>query len=209
MGIAERKEREKQQRRLNIIEAAEKVFFEKGFDDTTMDEIAEIAELSKGTIYLYFKSKEELFMEIVKRGNKILMNLFDKAIKKEKNGLNKVKAIGEAFIKFCHQYSDYNKAYMRDFPKIKKYRDEINHSDIDDFKDGNHVFIDVIKEGIKDGSIKSNIDPVKASLLLWGQTLGVLQLIQQKGDLLIEECKTTPEDLLAYFFEYTGNALKA
>ena len=59
MGIAERKEREKLQRRKDIIDAAEKVFFYRGFESATMDEIAEKVELSKGTLYLYFKSKEE------------------------------------------------------------------------------------------------------------------------------------------------------
>ena len=61
MGIAERKEREKEQRRKAILDAAEKVFFEKGLKYSTMDDVAEEAELSKGTLYLYFKNKEELF----------------------------------------------------------------------------------------------------------------------------------------------------
>ncbi len=209
MGTAERKEREKLQRRKDIIDAAEIVFFEKGFDNTTMDEIANKVELSKGTLYLYFKSKEELFLEIIKRGEKILTDLFVKAIKKEKNGLNKVKAIGEAFIKFSTKYHDYNKAYMTDYPKIQEYRKEIGYTCEQNTNDGNSVFIEVIKEGIADGSIRKNIDPVKTSLLLWGQTIGVLQIIQQKGDSLKSECNTTPEALLEYFFEYTGQALEA
>ncbi|MDL1893205.1 helix-turn-helix transcriptional regulator, partial [Sphingobacteriales bacterium CHB3] len=52
MGIIERKEREKEQRREEIVTAAEKIFFEKGLAIATMDEIAEAAELSKGTLYL-------------------------------------------------------------------------------------------------------------------------------------------------------------
>lgn len=209
MGIAERKEREKQERRKNIIDAAEKVFFVKGFDDTTMDEIAELVELSKGTLYLYFKNKEELFLEVIKRGETILTNLFIKAIKKEKNGLNKVKAIGEAFIKFFHQYHNYNKLYMTDYPKVKNYRTDLNSSCQNENGDGHSVFVEVIKEGISDGSIRKNIDPVKTSLLLWGQTMGVLQVIEQKGESLKKECNTTPKKLLEYFFEYTENALKS
>ncbi|MEO8168159.1 MAG: helix-turn-helix domain-containing protein, partial [bacterium] len=60
MGIIERKEREKEHRREDIIAAAQKIFFEKGLPSATMDEIAEAAELSKGTLYLYYKSKEDL-----------------------------------------------------------------------------------------------------------------------------------------------------
>jgi len=64
MGIAERKERERQKRRAEIVKAAEQVFFTRGFEKSTMDDIAERAELSKGTLYLYFKSKEELLFLI-------------------------------------------------------------------------------------------------------------------------------------------------
>ena len=58
MGIQERKEREKLQRREDIIDAAEKVFFKKDLDSATMDDVANEAELSKGTLYIYFKSKK-------------------------------------------------------------------------------------------------------------------------------------------------------
>ena len=60
MGTHERKEREKEHRREEILAAAQAVFFEKGLQNSTMDEIAERAELSKGTLYLYYKSKEDL-----------------------------------------------------------------------------------------------------------------------------------------------------
>ena len=67
MGIAERKEREKQQRKEEIIQAAESVFYSLGLDQATMDDIAAKAELSKGTLYLYFRSKEDLFFEVEKK----------------------------------------------------------------------------------------------------------------------------------------------
>ena len=60
MGIQERKEREKERRRQQIIVAAQRVFSQKGLNKTTMDDIAKESELSPGTLYLYFKNKEEL-----------------------------------------------------------------------------------------------------------------------------------------------------
>jgi len=64
MGIQERKEREKERRRQQIIVAAKRVFSEKGFNKATMEDIAEEAELSPGTLYLYFKNKEELYASL-------------------------------------------------------------------------------------------------------------------------------------------------
>ncbi len=210
MGTAERKEREKEQRRLSIIEAAEKVFLSNGFDNTTMDEIADVAELSKGTLYLYFKSKEELFLEIVKKGSQILNSYFKKAVEKEKNGLDKVKAIGEAFIKFYNKHKEYHEAMMFDHSRLHNFESkDVKAKCVGKDSEGDTIFVDVINEGIADGSIRKDIDPVKTSLLLWGQTMGVLQLIQMRGKSLEVECKTKPEDLMSYFFEYTGHALKA
>jgi AcrR family transcriptional regulator len=64
MGIQERKERERERRRQQIIVAAKKVFSQKGFNKATMDDIASEAELSPGTLYLYFKNKEELYASL-------------------------------------------------------------------------------------------------------------------------------------------------
>lgn len=64
MGIQERKEREKERRRQQIVVAAKRVFSEKGFNKATMEDIAKEAELSPGTLYLYFKNKEELYASL-------------------------------------------------------------------------------------------------------------------------------------------------
>jgi len=64
MGTAERRQREKKQREEQIQEAAVKVLLEKGFNGATIEGIAKAAELSPGTIYLYFKNKEDLYGSI-------------------------------------------------------------------------------------------------------------------------------------------------
>ncbi len=61
------------ERKNQILNAAEKVFTQKGLDEARMDDIAETTGLSKGTIYLYFKSKDELIISIL---NRIFANLF-------------------------------------------------------------------------------------------------------------------------------------
>ncbi len=61
MGIQERKRREREGRRRQILGAARRLFAARGFHSATMEEIAREAELSPGTLYLYFNSKDELF----------------------------------------------------------------------------------------------------------------------------------------------------
>ena len=75
MGIQERKRREREQRRREIMNAARKVFSTNGFTKTTMEDIAREAELSPGTLYLYFKNKDELYASL---SVKVLEHLYDK-----------------------------------------------------------------------------------------------------------------------------------
>lgn len=86
MGILDRKEREKEIRRQQIIVAARRVFSGKGFSKSTMENIAVAAELSTGTIYLYFRNKEELYASILSGVG--LSEIGKKVIHEEKNCLN-------------------------------------------------------------------------------------------------------------------------
>src|SRR5215510_824581 len=55
-------------RRTELLTAARAVFGKKGFHDACIDEIADMAEVAKGTVYLYYKSKKDLYMEALKFG---------------------------------------------------------------------------------------------------------------------------------------------
>jgi AcrR family transcriptional regulator len=73
MGIRERKERERERRKQQIMVAAKRVFTNKGFGKATMEDIAKEAELSPGTLYLYFKNKDELYASLSLRILQYLM----------------------------------------------------------------------------------------------------------------------------------------
>ena len=62
-----RKEREKLARQQEILKAARELFVTKGFRETTLEEIARLAEFGKGTLYNYFASKEDLFIGIIEQ----------------------------------------------------------------------------------------------------------------------------------------------
>jgi AcrR family transcriptional regulator len=83
MGIQERKERERERRRQQIMVAAKRVFSDKGFSKSTMEDIAKEAELSPGTLYLYFKNKDELYASLSLRILQYL-NLRLNHVRKEK-----------------------------------------------------------------------------------------------------------------------------
>ena len=75
MGIQDRKRRERENRRRQILRAAHKIFSIRGFTKTTMEDIAREAELSPGTLYLYFKNKDELYASL---SVEVLQRLYEK-----------------------------------------------------------------------------------------------------------------------------------
>ncbi len=100
MGVQERKEREKIMRRQHIQSAAKKVFLEKGFHSATMEDIAEQSELGIGTLYQYFKSKDELYASL----NLISLGFLEKEIenirnKKDLSPEDKLLGLKEALLK--------------------------------------------------------------------------------------------------------------
>ena len=104
MGTAERKEREKEQRREAIIEAAEAVMEESGLDQFTMDEVAERAEVSKGALYLHFKNKTALILAVCLKGSSLLNSKMSKILTRDCTGLDMIRLIGEAYLHFVSEH---------------------------------------------------------------------------------------------------------
>jgi len=111
MSVKTWKERQKEQRRDDILDIAEELFFKKGYDDISMRDIAKEGGLGKSTLYFYFDSKEALFFAIVLRGTRILSAMIKDAVKKEKTNLKKLSAFKEAYNNFTEKYPGYYWAY--------------------------------------------------------------------------------------------------
>jgi AcrR family transcriptional regulator len=214
MSIAERRQREKEKRRNDIVNAAERIFFSQGLENATMDDVAEEAELSKGTLYIYFKSKEDLYLAITKRGLDILTTMFEKASTKTSLGIEKIYAIGQAYRDFSKKHTDYFQAMAYFDLRVKEISDESPNTkaSIDQGEKVLTLCAEAIRCGIEDGTIRSDIDPQKAAIVLWGQTNGILQLILNKGKHMKEMLKAfgfkTPEEIIDYSFELVRHSLQ-
>jgi len=211
MGVAERKEREKVQRRNAIIDAAERVFFKEGIDSASMDKVAQEAELSKGAIYLYFKSKDELYRAIILRGFIILKRNMKEAVLTQETGFENVKAISKAYIIFSREHLGYFNAilyYQNDMFNSKA----LDANSVKSLEGGNaviNVLINAIEKGIEDQSIDSNINPVETAFVLWSQITGLLQVIQRKMSIITYHHRIKQFDLLTTYFELLERSLKS
>ncbi len=185
MGIAERKEREKLQRRHDIIDAAEKIFFSRGFDSATMDEIAAAAELSKGTLYLYFKSKEDLQFAIFMRGSDILMQMMNAHLSAGSNGYQRLLELAESFVRFSREKKHYFNLFMY-YESSRMEALNIDPSQLQFYLKENSPLALVTQQvilGMQDGSLRNDLSAEVFSATLWSQMLGVLIVLNNKADL--------------------------
>jgi AcrR family transcriptional regulator len=116
MGIAERKQEEKQEMHKRILNGARKIFLEKGYEQTSMRNIANEINYSPGSIYFYFKDKSEIFHELHKEGFHLLLREL-KVLDKVADPFERLKAMGRVFIEFAQENKDYyNLMFIVDEP---------------------------------------------------------------------------------------------
>ncbi|ABS23421.1 MULTISPECIES: TetR/AcrR family transcriptional regulator [Bacillus cereus group] len=204
MGIIERKEREKKIRREDILKAAEAVFFAKGYEGATMDEIANVAEYSKRTLYSYFQSKEQLLHGIIYRAyqalNRIVSDTLDE--REDLNGIMKLKLLGKAYVRFIQLHPKY-------FEMIVLYNGAMSELPADDeFKvmsdlEGEktfHYLVNLLQEGIKDSSVRADIDVTKTAFVLYANIIGMSNLALSKESYLLEHGVEAKEFIAEMFY---------
>lgn len=210
MGIAERKEREKQQRREEIIKAAEKVFFSMGLDGATMDDIAAEAELSKGTLYLYFKNKEMLHIEVARSAIRLLNAFTSKAAEQVGSAIEKLGQMGLATIQFSKTHPDQMQAIQNLMVKDPGSAD-LTSGEVQSIVYGDSsvgMLIQVVEQGMRDREIRADIPAPLVAHTLWMQMISVIQFVN-KEQALIEILELSPEKVFEIHFELVLNGIKS
>lgn len=189
MGIPERKEREKEHRREEILDAAQRVFFEKGLYIATMDEIAEKAELSKGTLYLYYKNKEDLYLAVMMRGMEILREMFAKVTESGESASTMLVALGDAYLEYFNDHREYFRMihFMQTPQFHKQVTEEMKQScgtlnrQVWDLVNG------ILKQCIDEGIIRRNLNPVEVGIILWSSATALMLRIDSEHSIWNED----------------------
>ena len=208
MGVSERKEREKRERRAAIVDAAERLFFERGYTLTTMDDIARVSQLAKGTLYLYAKNKEELFHAVALRGLEILLALCDSQVAAQTRGIDKVMAYGQALTIFYRQHtayfllmsSDPDQAIANDDTPTNLALEQISVRLIEQITSA-------IQVGKDDGTIRSDVPPKETALVLAFTIQAVLRATMPNDAGLQRLFATSAEAVIAAYFSLIQRSL--
>ncbi|NHJ06278.1 MAG: TetR/AcrR family transcriptional regulator [Candidatus Heimdallarchaeota archaeon] len=207
MSTKSRREREKLKRHNDIIEAAQKRFFEKGYDEVSMDEIAGDLELSKATLYLYFKNKQSLYFAVVIKGMIILRDTFKIAVEKESTGLKKILGIAQSFFEYMQLYSNY---YLLNLSaRGKRFANMLYNNEIDnaEFYLGLTVELlnllkDVVSIGVEDGTLRKDLDPLQTTMFL-GVAIEAAVQVTPEYQILLQQFNLTKEG----YFQHSINVL--
>ena len=113
-GTVSRRERERAQRRDDILRAAREIFFQRGFHTVTVDDIAVAAEVGKGTVYLYFDTKETILAHLLLEGLDRLVTELAAAYAADRRlaARTRLRRMADAYLKFFQQNPEYYRLLM-------------------------------------------------------------------------------------------------
>ncbi len=183
-------------RKEKILKAAERIFAQKGFHETTISDVAQEAGVSDATIYEYFVSKEELLFSIpgetARRGKEVI----ELHLRYIRGAANKIRAVVYHYLDFYQKEPDYASVAMLILKQNRKFLETKAYQDV---REMSRLIIQVIKEGVASGEFKPHIDPYLARSMilgtiehmvirsvLLGKPENLLELVDPLTDLLVD-----------------------
>jgi len=185
LGIAERKMREKDQRRGAILEAARSLIAKHGVEGMSMNQLAETVELNKATLYLYFSDKDDLIDAVVYEGLVLLEEEYRRTDRRTLSGLEKVVNLARVTFAFYKRHPVY--FYALNHQEKRRGNERL---DTPFAAKGNEtasrifdMIADGMRLGIEDGSIRRGIELNVFLVSMYAHTYGIMHTIYSKEDI--------------------------
>ena len=180
MSTTQRRAREKEHRRRSILDAARAVFFEGGLQLATVDDVAARAEVSKGTVYLYFESKETILAHLLLEGLEQLVSDLEEAYAPDREiaPAERLRRLAVAYLNFFEGNPHYYRLIMAfDRGKFQEaVPAEVYEQILTRSMRGFHRVVQTVQQGIDQG-IFDLAEPRPAAAALWASLNGVLVLL--------------------------------
>ena len=209
MGRENKKEAIASFHREQILKAAERLFTEKGYDQTTIADISKEAGYSRRTIYAYYESKEDMLHHIIETGLQALKEDIKNAVKGNDDFLGQYKAICMAMSR-----------YQRECPYSAENVNRANTTNLDetDISDTvkrillfgeeiNRVLADFIEKGKKDGMVRQDTVPELTVYVLWSGITSLFSLVQTKGQYISGHYSISDKEFLEYGLKQLINSI--
>jgi len=196
----QKKEIAKEVKYIAILDAAEKVIKKDGLSGMSISKVARAAKIAKGTVYIYFDSKEEIIGGLTIRARSSLLEYFKKYCGMEKDPIERIKNIFWADYHFYKEQKTYHElvAFYEQNTGLKETKDLARSS----FEISNYVK-EIIEDAKSKKLIRKDIDSGLQGFIFWGMTVGILQIIDTKNKQLKKYFGKTPKEFFAHFVDNT------
>ncbi|MBC7628995.1 TetR/AcrR family transcriptional regulator [Ferruginibacter sp.] len=205
MNTIERKNIEKENRRQDILDAAVTVMKSHGLHGLSIDLIAHETNLAKGTIYLYFKNKEEILSILTIRARTLLIKDFQKIEKNKESNIEQLKSILKSNYLFYKKNSLY-------YDLVSLYEVNNRMTETEEMQQSGEkimkIVVGIAGRAREEGTLNPKISPVILAMSLWGMAVGMLQLIKVRGAIMKEKLNISEKDLLNSFIQLLENGVK-
>lgn len=165
-------------KRERILDAGLKLFAHESYQAVTMDRVAQEAGVAKGTLYLYFPSKEELYLGILKNGFETVNRLYNESVEEGTDVIERVRRAVAIGIGFYSERRDLLRLFATEEPRMAEARDRILR---DRREESIALYASLIEEGQRRG-IFAHCDPHLAALMIIGAIRSVLLYYETDRD---------------------------
>lgn len=209
MGRENKKEAVAALHRDRIMKAAETLFSEKGYAQTTIDDISKVSEYSRRTIYTYYESKDDILHHIIEKGLQTLKADIEYAVDNNDDFVVGYRAICMAMSQYHKEYphsTDHvNRVYAANFD-LSNASDTLKHimclgTEI------NKTLESFIETGKRSGVVRKNIVPMLTVYVLWSSINSLLTLADTKGQFICEQFSMSEDEFLDYGFKQIINSI--
>ena len=178
MGSERRREREREQRRSTILRSARKEFFDKGFRAVTVDSIARRAELSKGAIYLYFKSKEEIYAQILLRDIDTFHDRVESLLDTARSAADNLRNFAEVYAAFFISDRELFRIFMNFMIQHNpvNFTPNINDHIVKSTNQTIAIIEQILQMGVESGEFPGCLNVRVCRNALWGLLNGIIAL---------------------------------
>lgn len=173
-----RTEVSKENRKNFILACAEEIIINEGLAGLNLQQVAKKSKLAIGTIYLYFEKKEDLIAQLTLKSRQFLLDVFEQSTKGEQNAIAQISKLLDAYYNFYKTHPHYNE--LVSFFEKNAGLEEPEQLRIASMQI-NDLVIRILQTGKSQGVVRNDLDEKTFSFLLWGTTVGVIQLIEVKS----------------------------
>ena len=183
----------------NIISAAKELFETKGVEKTTMDDIAKLADYSKSTIYVYFKSKEDIYNSIVKDYLDILTEELELCIGEDRDFEESYYSLCDCLVRFEEKYPLYYASLMGE-ANMTNSRKQIQFFDNDTGNRMEELIGKLLEKGFHRHDLRNDLELQPTVLYVWSAISGIIQVADRQKDGLNVRLNMDKEQYLRYSF---------